>query len=249
VSLLERLRLARQSDRGPRVRAYLYLEALTHSLGRFGVVAFHLLRAGAILVFDALTWIRYRQPGLKKYQLLFVKPEEVIWGYQQAPPHHFGAVSRKSLESELVPVREALGGTPARCVMRVKENKSWEETGEFVFFWSKSKSRTRDPNRVASNMVNRYKALDQLVESLKVDGKLKTRREIDEHPFREKGGIGIIIHESGDIALCDGHHRFGIALGLDLNEIPVSLHSVDPKFVLSGAWREFFQQHRFRAAI
>ncbi len=235
------------TSRAPlRVRLDLLISSGIRSLGATGQRLDGMSRKTLLLLVDFFTWLKFRQPGLKKYQVLFVSPTDIQWGYLLAPPHHFGVVRKRFWDYQRVPVLEALGGTPARCVQRVKAGVSWEETGEIDFFVNRKmekRSRAVHNRDLSEQISRRYEMLDEIIEELTRTKELRTRGEFEPNSFREKGGIGVVVNDRGVMSLCDGHHRFGIALALGLPVIPVALYAVHPGFVQSGDWRSFFARH------
>lgn len=206
------------------------------------------LKRVAIQISDAAIFLRYRQPGLRKYERLLIDPAEVTWGFPRTPDHHISVWRRKQWDLPMVPALSALGSIPHFCVLRTRDNKSWEEAGEIeretLARQQAGKSHLRGEDAFESYLQDRYSKLETLIDETKQFGRLKSRNELDQWPFRERGGIGIVVNADGSIAICDGHHRFGIALGLRLESIPVSLFAVHPEFLRSGAWHAFYEMHK-----
>lgn len=202
----------------------------------------------AIHISDAAVFVRYREPGLRKYERLHINPSEVTHGFLKTPDHHTSIWRRKQWDLPMVDALSALGGIPHFCLLRTRENKSWQDSGEIeresLARKKAGKSHSRGDKDFERYLEDRYTKLDALIEETRNLGRLKSRSELDPWPFRERGGIGVVINADGSIAICDGHHRFGISLGLGLESIPVSLFAVHPEFIRSGGWSKFYQKKR-----
>ena len=211
------------------------------------------LRNGVIYFFDLLTYLRFRKPGLKKYQLLFVHPAEVEWGFKTAPPHHFGVVSKRVWHYARVPVLDALDGVPRFCFNRLSVEGTWELSGELERVVEERARKGKNQNSEDSDFQTfwhkRYSSLDGIIEELKQTNRLRPRAELLSKNFREKGGIGVMVDQGGHLVLCDGHHRFGISLALDVQSIPVALFSVHPDFAKNQKWEGFFESHRHEPSV
>jgi hypothetical protein len=212
-----------------------------------------LFRNGVIRFFDVLTFLKFRKPGLRKYQLLFVNPAEVVWGFKTAPPHHFGVVSKRVWEYPRIAVLDALDGVPRNCLNRLSIGGAWDLSGELerVVEERGRKGKINDPDDPDFQMFwhRRYSALDGIIEELKETKRLRSRAEFVRKNFREKGGIGVMVGQEGDLVLCDGHHRFGISLALGLQSIPVALFSVHPDCARSKQWEFFFESHKNEPSV
>ncbi len=209
---------------------------------------FFLLRQLVVYSVDLSTYMKFRQPGLLKFQLLFLHPQEIKWGYgSKRPATHLGVIRSGDNPVERVPVLEAQARTVAIVIERIRSG-SWELAGEFTRLMDerkrKGKSHSPEDKDFLRYVDLRYKVLDELITEVSITRRLRTRSEIESRAFRERGGVAIEIDACGEVSLRDGHHRFGIALGLGLTRIPVALVAVDRKFVESGGWRIFLASHR-----
>ena len=201
-----------------------------------------------IRIFDVLVFVRWKKKGLVKYQLLSVKPDEITEGYGlgATPAPFLGAVNSKFWDRPRVTVAAARNGTVSNCIAKIRLDESWERVGE--------KNRLRQVRKNLGSPADfelwwatKRVGYDSLIADVRTDGFLKTRRDLEgEKNFRERGGIGILIGPAGEIAICAGHHRLGIAIGLNLERIPVCLVGVHPSFVEKG-WSTFFTAHLFRS--
>jgi hypothetical protein len=231
------------------VKFDLAVQRFEELLGAGGKALVWSARAIPHLFFDCLEYVLYRQRGLRKFERLLLHPEEITWGFVRTPPHHFGVVRRKFWDLPRVPVSEAIGGIPKNCLKRLLPSQSWESSGEFERVQREERRKgnpylANDP-RFFLRWQQRFEALDALIDDVKREGTLQTRDQLDSLPFRERGGVGIVINEDGSISLCDGHHRFGLSLGLGVQRLPVALFAVHPEFVKSGKWKTFYETHRF----
>ncbi len=243
-NLKAKLSAVAQSRRETRVKFDLLLSLFAALLGPPAERLLEFVRAVFVVITDFGTWIRFRRRGLKKYQLLFVPPSKILWGYQKAPPHHFGVVRKKYWDYEKVPAVEALGGVPGRCVLRARQEKNWAESGELDFYRKQKGYSENEPQDFDNRVEHRYRILDQIISEAKQTRRIRSRKEIDSRAFREKGGIGIIVDMDGSLSIFDGHHRFGIALGLELESIPVALCAVHPAFAKTPQWSMFYERHK-----
>jgi hypothetical protein len=148
-------------------------------------------------------------------------------------------VRHKHWDRELIPVEFALGGVPLRCRQRIDGKLSWEATGEIDLHLAKKKQNGNMPAEGVNRIHARYQLLDKIIDELSRTRYFRSRAELEQRAFREKGGVGVIINRDGSLAPCDGHHRFGIACALQLNIIPDALYAVHPSYVKSGAWEAF----------
>jgi hypothetical protein len=198
-----------------------------------------------IRVVDVAVLARYRKKGLVKYQLLTIEPDEITQGYgpEGAPAAFLGVVNARYWGHPRTSVALARNGTIGNCIARVHRDESWERVGE--------KKRLRQawknlgsPGNFELWWEHKRAGYDALLDDVRADGFLKPRSTLEGgRNFRERGGIGILIGPGGEIAICSGHHRLGIALGLKLPSIPVCLVGVHPSFVKTG-WSNFFTAHR-----
>jgi hypothetical protein len=222
---------------------FSFLLSFAGSPGRYFLTT---TRNTIVVLVDFFTWLRYRTSGLNKYQRLYVSPKQIRFGYQNPPPHHFGVIRYRDWDQELVPVMHALGGVPLRCRQRIRDQVSWEETGEIRSLVAKKVGGGKIPPELENRIRHRYELLDGVIQELSQTRYLRSRNEYEKLSFREKGGIGVIVNRDGSLSLCDGHHRFGIAHALDVESIPVALYAVHPEYVKNGGWKKFFAEHRDR---
>jgi hypothetical protein len=247
-------RVSEARYRSIRVRIDLILRGLGFREQSLLAISLTIARNTIIRMADALTFVRFGAKGLKKYELLFVKPAEIEQGFMTAPEHHFGLVARKVWKIPRVPVSQALNGIPQICARRVLDGTSWEDAGELERVMTDRKAKKKphhpsDPGFIAY-WSRRYGVLDAIIEELRETGRLRPQKELSRsRSFRERGGIGVMVDSEGRFILCDGHHRFGIALALKLNVIPVSLISVHPQMAKREAWAEFYNTYRYESSV
>ncbi len=206
-------------------------------------------KLAVILLFDLLGFLRFGPRAPKKYELLYVETETVTMGYQDSRPHHLGVVRDKYWSLPLVGVENACDEIPKYARKRTAVGETWESCGELerVISHRRNYKKSTDPRTkdFQDHWQTRYGALDVLIEELKETRRLRPQREFrPQSHFREKEGIGICIDAEGNTILTDGHHRFGISLGLGLAFIPVALHAVHPGFMKGKNWRESLQKLR-----
>jgi hypothetical protein len=210
------------------------------------IVGISSVRNLVVSIYDILQVVQYRNPGLLKYRLVWIDPLEVEAGYDSAPPHHWGVVSKSAGQIPTVPVMDALGGVPRFCRLRVVDGVSWEASGELerVISDRHAKQKPSDPSDSSFKTFwhKRYDLLDSIIEEVRTTRRIRPQKELRARSFRERGGIGILINAQGNFVLCDGHHRFGIALALGLKSIPVSVVSVHPQVAQRREWNRVFSR-------
>jgi hypothetical protein len=202
----------------------------------------HVVKFPFYLFFDLVDFLKFGRSSPKKYELLYVRTDTVERGYKVSRPHHFGVVRDKYWDLELVDVGQACGGIPGFASRRVEKDESWEECGELerVIAHRGKVGKSQDPGDPDfQNYWNRrYPQLDLLIEEVRETGRLRTMGEfLATRRFRERGGIGICLDSVGRPILTDGHHRFGIMKGLQIEAIPVTLHAIHPDFFRMPEWR------------
>lgn len=243
LNTFKKLQSIRNSKAGTRAQFDMMISLLFSFAGNPGKNLLTLAKNLTVLQVDFVTWLLFWQKGLKKYQRLYVSPTQISFGYQNPPPHHFGVIRYRHWDYELVPVMHALGGVPQRCRQRIRDQLSWEETGEIRSLVAKKVGGGKIPPELENRIRQRYELLDGIIKELSQTHYLRSSNHFEKFSFREKGGIGVIINRDGSLSLCDGHHRFGIAHALNLETIPVALYAVHPEYVKSGEWKIFFSKH------
>jgi len=116
------------------------------------------------------------------------------------------------------------------CIEHWRDGVPWEETG-VLDTMRRRMDRPRGWKRSAREhgVEELYRSLDRIFETVRDEGRLRTRVEIDPDSFREEGGIAISIDGAGRLLHSgNGHHRLAIALVLGLSHIPAQLHVIDP---------------------
>ena len=101
----------------------------------------------------------------------------------------------------------------------------WEQTGAYEYMLEQIRSRGRqDGCRDLSDVKLRYERLDELFETARREGRLRTRTELDSAAREEDGGILIHIGPEGEAAIGDGgKHRLAIAKLLGLAVVPARI--------------------------
>jgi hypothetical protein len=224
-------------------------DKIDYVLSHYAPTFSHYLKYPVFLFFDLVEFARFGSGSPKKYELIHVKTKSVELGYRTSRPHHFGVVRDKYWESELVAVDEACDGIPGVARRRVEKNEPWEVCGELerVLAHRGRIGKSQDPEDPDfQNYWNRrYPQLDLLIQEVKETGRLRTRAELlTSRRFREQGGIGICLDSGGRPILTDGHHRFGIMKGLQIEIIPVALHAIHPDFFRMPEWRSMLTELR-----
>jgi hypothetical protein len=95
----------------------------------------------------------------------------------------------------------------------------WEYTGAYEFYEALGVQ--------IDKVVKRYRNLDRIYETVKLDGRMKTKLELDPNHFRELNGIRIHVGPSGQLFFCDaGTHRLAMAIILGIRVIPAQIGCV-----------------------
>ncbi len=192
-----------------------------------------------VLLMDFFGFLRFGPQAPRKLELLYIEPQTVTMRYAKNNDGSW----------KLLGIEDAVGGTLKNAKKRTAAGETWESCGELEETISHLRKLGKSTNPQAEDFQEwwrtRYGALDALIEELKVTGRLRPQKEFrPQSHFREKEGIGICINAEGNLILANGHHRFGIVLGLGITPIPVYLHSVHPGFMKRKDWKERLQQLR-----
>jgi hypothetical protein len=217
-------------------------DKVDYLLSRFTPGVSHFLKIPIYGGFDFLEFLRFGLGSPKKYELVYVKTKEVAAGYKNPRPHHFGVVRNKYWDLDLVVVDDACGGTPGIARRRTESDVPWESCGELERVIEHrrrvGKSVSPEDPDFEAYWNRRYPPLDLLIDEVRETGRLRTMAEfLTSRRFRERGGIGVCIDGSGHPILTDGHHRFGIMKGLEIDTIPATLHAIHPDFFRMPGWR------------
>ncbi len=130
---------------------------------------------------------------------------------------------QKKLFDNCIPVKE--DNIIKKCFDHWVYGKSWKETGivdELLLLIGQYGS--YDGCKSESDVVERYRALDSLFNTVSKARRLKPKNELSKNAFREEGGILIHIGPNGELFFGgNGNHRLAIALILEVESIPVQL--------------------------
>lgn len=99
------------------------------------------------------------------------------------------------------------------CYERWINGKSWEEAGAYDYMLRLLKLYGKADNcKNIDDVKRRYDNLDEIFLTIKKEGRLRTKKEIDRKSFRENQGILININENGEPLFGGGgNHRFAMA--------------------------------------
>lgn len=208
------------------------------------------LNVSAVLFFDLKAVALYGLSAPKKFQLLYVDPNQVV--------------SRC-----VTPFRDEIGVTPGelnKCVVGgewdqpealpladrnwyklvgniIDRDIDWESGGEM----DRIRKLVRDKGvfdgcKNERDIVQRFQTLDEIVAFAKKNKKIKSKREVSPLNYRERGGVSVVVSRNGSLLKStDGNHRLVIAQKLCLSYIPVTVHAVHPDAINSGAWNMVLQ--------
>jgi hypothetical protein len=198
-----------------------------------------------ILIRDLGTIVCYGLNAPRKYQRLFVEPweiSELCLEYER----QFGVAPYKP-EAPVVAagswdtITEPICNRPAIRLVRERliEGRAWTETSVFISDHGRRRWKTLE------DLLRHYQALDQIIEQVRTEGRLRTAGQLARQPFRERGGIGVLVARDGKLLKSsNGNHRFGIAVCLGLKTIPVAVHAVHPECIRSGTWCEVLRKSK-----
>ncbi len=101
----------------------------------------------------------------------------------------------------------------------------WEETGAYEYMLARIERRGRqDGCHDLDDVKRRYERLDELFETARREGRLRTRQELDPRARNEDGGILVHIGPGGEPAIGDGgKHRMAIAKLLGFPLVPARI--------------------------
>ena len=101
----------------------------------------------------------------------------------------------------------------------------WEETGAYDYMLEQIARRGRQDGCFdAEDVKRRYARLDELFETVRREGRLRTRSELDPAARDEDEGIFVHIGPDGEPAIGDsGKHRMTIAKLLGLDVVPARI--------------------------
>ena len=118
---------------------------------------------------------------------------------------------------------------------RFVDGVSWDETGIYPFTLRNLALRQRiarsngatgsfDGCRSEADIYARYKRLDEIFETVRREGRLRTAWELDPVPLAQRGAIRVLLTRDGRFLFGRmGYHRLAIAKALRLPNVPVAL--------------------------
>jgi hypothetical protein len=106
-----------------------------------------------------------------------------------------------------------------------RDGQSWEETGAYAYMLEQIARRGRQDGCLdAADVRRRYERLDELFETVRREGRLRTRSELDPAARDEDEGILVHIGPDGEPAIGDsGKHRMTIARLHGLGSVPARI--------------------------
>jgi hypothetical protein len=107
---------------------------------------------------------------------------------------------------------------------------TWEEVGAYDFMMEHvADLADRDGIRTMADVVRRCERLDRMFETMRAEGRLRTRAELPGRSLREHRGVYIHIDHAGSPVFGNGgSHRLAAARVLGFAEIPAQLGAVHP---------------------
>lgn len=180
---------------------------------------------------DLKNFLRHGPGSPKAFQLLFVSPSEITTTLN---PKRFseddaGRVLPGDWDNH---VRDLTQVTKWVTIYNALDKElRWEDSGMFELY---SGSKKYSPDALK----RRYADLESVVEKIRNDGYLKSRKDLSPFSFRERGGIMVHIGAQGNpIFSGDGYHRLAVAKICRLPRIPVSVGVVHEDAVITGKFK------------
>jgi hypothetical protein len=177
---------------------------------------------------EFLNFREIRRFDIKPYQLLWVNPGSILMSKCKANKDCIDSFQDKFIQggewdSALV---SPLDHNVVRASFKVSSNnKSWRVVGEYERMDKLINTHGAFDNcRSQSDIKDRYGKLDKMISEIGSNKSIQSRKMLRKFNFRELGGIEVAISRNGQIVkIGDGQHRLGIALGLGIEIIPVSV--------------------------
>ena len=125
------------------------------------------------------------------------------------------------------------------CQNRFSNGDSWEDTGAYSLMDKIMKDRPgADGCHTSEDVMQRYRLIDELYLSVQMNGRLKSRKEIQGGNFREQGGVYFHIGRNGDVLFGGGGwHRLVVARFTGMESIPAQLGVVHSDAI--RIWRRY----------
>jgi len=163
--------------------------------------------------------IRYGPAAPRPNELVWVDPSRVDIALDGVPVRSARVIRRwpfvEPLPLEQHPhVRFALA--------HWRDGVPWDETGAYDYMLEQIRRRGRqDGCHNSADVEERFRRLDELYETARREGRLRTGRELDPKARDERGGILVHIGPAGETAIGDsGKHRLTIAKLVGLPVVP-----------------------------
>ncbi|MEI4264198.1 hypothetical protein [Roseovarius sp. D0-M9] len=204
-----------------------------------------LARIPFFLASDLLLRLKHGPETPRKYQLLFVRPQDVCLNHigsvgllLQSPDRFSGAVDGgdwdclERLNPQCLEIRTVLE-------KRILEGLSWEDSGEIDRMLSLvDREGSFDHCKSLEDVTQRNRNLDKIIAFVRGTGTLLTRREMSAFAFREMDGIATVVARDGRLLLAySGTHRLAIVQSLGAPVIPVAIALVHSECLTNGTWR------------
>jgi hypothetical protein len=127
------------------------------------------------------------------------------------------------------------------CRLHWEEGVPWSSTGVYEYLLDRIE---RSGNalygcRTRAELVARYEHLDRVFDTVRREGRLRTRSEMDPHALRERGGILMHLDRSGQPLFGkEGCHRLAMARVLGLPAVPAEIGVVHAAAL--DTWRDAY---------
>ena len=192
-----------------------------------------ILRAALVDIFNIVLY-GWRAP--RYAELIWVKPEEVLLQYI-GDSLKTGGVIDGDWDRRVIALREK--PKAKKIIRKLSSGCSWRETGIYDRILTRiAEGKSMEGCADLADIEKRYRKLDILIDTLRNNGKFKTRAEMG--GFREFGGIQINIDRSGNPIFGQGGcHRLIIAQELKIPMIPAMLNTVHESAIKSGSWLKY----------
>lgn len=182
--------------------------------------------------------VRYGAAAPKAHELVYVETASIQTALVTGvPPAQSGMVVEGDWDLAVKPVGEV--SHIRQCLEHWGDGRSWEEVGaiDHVLELVRKGRGTHGGMSTRADVERRYAGVDQLLQTISVEGVLRTRKEIVGRGFREHGGILIHFGREGQPIYngWQGCHRLAAAIQCDVTWIPVQVGMVHRQAVKT--WR------------
>jgi hypothetical protein len=186
---------------------------------------------------DITNLARYGRYAPKAYQRLVIPTEEIttVLSPKRFSENDSARVMAGSWDKDTKPLSDTKKYQTISKALR--QDLDWMESG-MLELYSGSKKYSKRQLQI------RYDNLANIVNEIRADGRIKTRKELSSFNFREYGGVSVHIGSEGRAIFAgDGYHRLALAHLINVRTIPVCICVVHEDAVKSGVFRRLALSH------